>query len=366
MLKRTPLFAAHERAGARFVPFAGYEMPVQYVGLKPEHEQVRKSVGLFDVSHMGEIFVRGAKAAEALSWLVSNHVTDMTVGQARYTLMCNHDGGVVDDLVIYRLAEDAFLVCVNAANRDKDFAWMVEHNPLKDEVSFSDESDDWAQIAIQGRHAQTTLQALTELKLDDVAYYHFAADQTVAGVSGCIVARTGYTGEDGFEVFVPADGAETVWNAMLEAGAEYDAMPIGLGARDTLRLEVRYPLYGHELGDELSPFQGRLMWVTKLDKEGGFIGRDAIAARKSTDDMFLCGALLEGKRIAREEMKVLVDGEEVGFVTSGTRSPSLGQGVVLCYVKRPFHKIGTELTFDVRGREAKGTVVKGPFYKRDY
>lgn len=366
MLKRTPLYECHEEAGARFVPFAGYEMPVQYAGVKGEHLCVRQGVGLFDVSHMGEVRVTGPKATEAVSGLVSNVVSDMTVGQARYTVMCNERGGMVDDLVVYRVGENEWLICVNAANRDKDFAWMVEHNPFPQEATFTDESDAWVQIAVQGRHAEATLQPLTSHTLSELVYYHFADGLTVADVPGCIIARTGYTGEDGFEVFVPAAEGPKVWRALMKSGEAHGVQPIGLGARDTLRLEVRYPLYGHELSDDTSPRQARLMWVTKLGKEGGFIGAEAIAERKATDDTFLCGVVLEGKRIAREGMTVLVDGEPVGTVTSGTKSPSLGTAIALCYVKRPHHKIGTQLTIDVRGREAVGTVVKGPFYTRDY
>jgi aminomethyltransferase len=314
---------------------------------------------------MGEVRVHGPQAVDALERLVSNDVASMSIGQARYTLMCNHDGGVVDDLVLYRLGSHEFLVCVNAANRAKDFAWMTENNPFPGGAVFTDEGDDWAQIAVQGRHAASTLSGITDVDLPGLETYWFAHGQ-VAGVDRCLVARTGYTGEDGFEVFVPADQAGMVWDALMKAGAPYDVMPIGLGARDTLRLEVRYPLYGHELGDELTPRQARLMWVTKLDKVGGFIGADAIRASKGKETHFLTGVVMGGKRIAREGMRVIVDGEDVGWVTSGTRSPSTAQGVCLCYVRRGLGKPGTSLMFDVRGREATGTVVKGPFYKRDY
>jgi aminomethyltransferase len=364
MLARTPLYPCHEAAGARFVPFAGYEMPVQYVGLKQEHQQVRTGVGLFDVSHMGEVIVRGPEAAAALDWLVSNDIAGMQIGQARYGMLCNEQGGVVDDVVVYRLGADAFLVCVNAANRAKDFAWMREHNPFPGSVEVLDVSDDWVQIAVQGPRAQQTVQPLTSLDLAGLVYYHFA-HAAVAGIEGCIVARTGYTGEDGFEVFVPAAHGVAVWDALLEAGAPFGAMPIGLGARDTLRLEVRYPLYGHELSDAWSPLQARLGWPVKLGKPGGFLGAEAIVARREHDTHFLVGVVMDDSRIAREGMRVLHEGEEVGWVTSGTRAPTVDRGVCLCYVRRGLGAPGTQLTFDVRGREATGTVVKGPFYRRE-
>jgi aminomethyltransferase len=364
MLARTPLYDRHEAAGARFVPFAGYEMPVQYVGLKQEHLQVRSGVGLFDVSHMGEVFVRGPEAVQALEWLVSNEIGSMTIGQARYGLLCNEQGGVVDDVVVYRLGPTEFLVCVNAANRAKDFAWMTAHNPFPNSVQIVDDSDAWVQIAVQGPKAEATIQPLTSLPLAEMVYYHFAVG-AVAGVEGCIVARTGYTGEDGFEVFVPAAQGGVVWDALLAAGAPFGAMPIGLGARDTLRLEVRYPLYGHELGDELSPLQAKLTWPIKLGKPGGFLGAEAIVARRDTDTHFLAGVVMDDSRIAREGMRVLSGGEDVGWVTSGTRAPTVDRGICLCYVRKGLGAPGTQLTFDVRGREATGTVVKGPFYRRD-
>jgi aminomethyltransferase len=364
MLRRTPLFDRHVAAGARMVPFAGFEMPVQYVGVKPEHLQVRRSVGLFDVSHMGEIRFRGPKAAAALDWLVSNHAGDMANGTARYALLCNEAGGVVDDVFLYRVAEDDFLVCVNAANRAKDIAW-VQANLRADHAdgcTIEDEGDAWAQIAIQGRNGEATLQPLVDRDLSRQPARTFY-EGTVAGVAGCYIARTGYTGEDGFEVFLPAHGAGAIWDALLEAGALHGAQPIGLGARDTLRLEVRNHLYGHELDDTTSPVMARLMWVTKLDKAGGFLGADAIAARKATDTDVLVGAVIDDRKIVREGMAVLdAAGAPVGRVTSGTLAPMLDVGVALAYVPKALSEPGTRLGFDVRGRTATGVVVKGAFF----
>lgn len=363
MSLRTPFYAQHAALGARFVDFAGWEMPVQYAGLLPEHNQVRRSSGLFDVSHMGEVRVAGARAGEALSWLLTQDVAATAIGQAQYNLMCNDRGGIVDDVITYRRAADEFLVCVNASNRAKDFAWMVEHNPFPGDVVFEQQSDDWAQVALQGPDAATILQSLTDTDLAAIKNYRFA-EGTVAGIRGCIIARTGYTGEDGFEVFAPATDAAPLWSAILEAGAPYGTQPIGLGARDTLRLEARMHLYGHELSDEISAFQAGLGRVVKLDKPGGFLGRDAQIARRDADTHVLAGAVLAGKRIVRDGMAVIADGRAVGTVTSGTMSPTLGKGICLFLVERAFSEPGTRLTFDVRGKEEFGLVHAGPFYKR--
>lgn len=364
MTKRTPLYDLHAAAGARFVPFAGFDMPVQYTGLQAEHRTVRDAVGLFDVSHMGEVRVRGPKAGQALDWLVTQKVSDLEVGQARYGMMCNAEGGVVDDVVVYRLGAEDFLICVNAANRDKDWAWLTANNPHPDDAVMTDEGDDWVQIAVQGPLSPPTMQAITELPLTELGYYRIAP-ATVAGVADCFVARTGYTGEDGFEVFVPAAGGPAVWTALMEAGAPHGCVPVGLGARDTLRLEAKLPLYGHELTDESTPRMARLMRFVDDDKPGGFLGLDAMVARRENDQYFLGGLVLEGKRIAREGMAVKnEDGVVVGRVTSGTKSPTLGAGIALAYLKRGFGKPGTRLVIDVRGREASAVVHKGPFYKR--
>jgi len=360
MSKRTPFHAHHLGAGARMVEFAGWEMPIQYAGVRKEHRQVRDSVGLFDVSHMGQVRVKGQGAASALSWLLTNDVRAVQPGEAQYSVMCNPAGGCVDDVFAYRIGQEEFLVVVNAANVGKDFRWMLENNP-DPQVEFTDESLRWALLAIQGPDAVRVVGDLTKADISSLGRRRFLTAR-FSGVAGCIVARTGYTGEDGFEVYVPAAAASGVWPAVMDAGAEYGICPVGLGARDTLRLEVKNCLYGHELTDEISPLQARLGWVTKLDKPGGFLGRDAVLARRSTDTHWLAGVVLD-KRIAREGMVVSRAGEAVGWVASGTQSPTLGKGIALVYVARPNGRPGTELTVDVRGREARCTVVKGPFYK---
>ncbi|MBW1877861.1 MAG: glycine cleavage system aminomethyltransferase GcvT, partial [Deltaproteobacteria bacterium] len=294
---------------------------------------------------------------------LSNDVGALGVGHAQYHVMCNERGGAVDDLFVYHVAEEAYLVVVNAANHVKDFSWMVAHNPISDGATFTDVSNAWSLLAVQGPDAERTLQPLVEADLSSVESRGLVG-AVVAGVPGCVVARTGYTGEDGFEVFAPAESVRPLWGAILEAGASFDILPCGLGARDTLRLEVRNPLYGHELTDETSPFQAGLGFAVALDKPGGFLGADALRRRKGNEPERLVGIVLEGKRIARDGMDVLHEGKVVGKVTSGTRSPSLGKGICLAYVRRDLARPGTRLVVDVRGREASGEVIRGPFYIR--
>jgi aminomethyltransferase len=361
-LRRTPFHARHVASGARMVPFAGWDMPVQYRGITGEHVAVRTKVGLFDVSHMGEIRVRGPKAAAALQWLLSNDVDKLAPGQAQYNGLCNHRGGMVDDVFAYRVAEDDFLVCVNAANRDKDFAWFSEHLPHRDGCTLVDEGDRWAQVAIQGPRGVDVAAALCPADVAALPRHRFV-EAPFAGIAGCVVARTGYTGEDGFEVFLPADSAEPAWDRILEAGAAHGIEPIGLGARDTLRLEAGNVLYGHEKDDDTSPLQARHGWITKLKKPGGFLGTHAIAARRDTDPTRLAFLGFEGKRIARDGMPVMSGGRQVGRVTSGTFAPFVGKPIALAMVEKDLAAVGTSLVVDVRGNEAPCAVVES-FYKR--
>jgi aminomethyltransferase len=363
-LLRTPFFSFHEAAGARLIDFGGWEMPVQYEGIIAEHERVRTGVGLFDVSHMGEVRFRGAKAIAAIDHLVTNRCSDLVDGQARYSPMCRPSGGIVDDLIVYRMAEDDVLVCVNAANRDKDFDWMVANNPFPGDVEITAEHDAWAQVAVQGRHAEKLLQKLTSVDLSAIRYYGFGQG-TVAGVAGCVIARTGYTGEDGFEVFLPTAGADAMWPALMDAGAGFGLQPIGLGARDTLRLEARMLLYGNDMDDERTPLEAAIAWAVKLDKPD-FIGRDALVAQREARPRQRLVGLVVDKRIARHGNPVEVDGEPVGVVTSGTKSPTLGQNIALAYVPLRLSRPGTRLQIDIRGRKADAEVVQGAFYQRDY
>ncbi len=365
-LRRTPFHHFHVQAGARMVDFGGWHMPIQYTGLRQEHLACRASLGLFDVSHMGEVRVRGARALEAVRGLVTNDL-DIAIGQAQYSPMCQPDGGIVDDLIVYRLADDDVMICVNAANRAKDFAWMVDHNPLPDDVSFEDQGDAWAQVAIQGRNAEAALQKLTDVDLSAIKYYQ-VAQGSVAGVDGCIIARTGYTGEDGFEVFLPVAGADTLWPAVVEAGqgfAEGDLQLIGLGARDTLRLEARMCLYGNDIDATTSPLEAGLGWTVKLDGPD-FVGKQALVDQKAAGLTRRLVALVVERRIARPHCPILADGQVVGEVTSGTKSPSLDSSIALGYVPRRLARPGTAVQVDVRGKLADAVVHKGTFYKRPY
>ncbi len=363
-LRRTPFYAFHNAAGARLIDFGGWELPVQYEGLIQEHRRVREQVGLFDVSHMGEVRIRGPRALEAVDRLVANTITDLVDGQARYTPLCNDRGGIVDDLIVYRVAVDDILICVNAANRDKDLAWMRERNPFPKGAEVVDEHDRWAQVAVQGPAAEATLNAITDADLSAVAYYHFV-EGTVAGVSGCIIARTGYTGEDGFEVFLPAAGAAALWPAILDAGAAHGIAPIGLGARDTLRLEAKMMLYGADMNDDTTALEAALGWAVDLDKDVDFVGKAALVAQKAArPDRRLVGLIVD-KRPARAHCAVLHGDEVVGEVTSGTKAPTLGKNIALAYVPRRLARPGTVFEIDIRGRSRVPAVVhRGPFYKR--
>lgn len=363
-MARTPFFDRHVSAGGRMIDFGGWELPVQYkAGILAEHRRVREQLGLFDVSHMGEVRVTGPGAHDAVRHLMSNDM-DIVDGQCQYTLMCNHQGGVVDDMIVSRVAHDEFFICVNAANRAKDFDWMVAHNPLPQTARFTDESEQWAQIALQGRNAQAALQPLTPADLSALAYYHFVST-SVAGVQGCVVARTGYTGEDGFEVWLPPASAGPLWDAVVASGEGHGLLPIGLGARDTLRLEAAMCLYGNDLDDHTTPLEAGLGWAVKL-QAGDFIGRDVLLAQRAAKpDRRLVGLEIE-KRIARPHSAILHEGSVVGEVTSGTKSPTLEVPIALGYVPRQLARPGTALTVDVRGRQAAARVVRKPFYKRPY
>jgi aminomethyltransferase len=362
-LERTPFYEFHVAHGGKLIDFGGWEMPVQFEGINKEHARVRTAVGLFDVSHMGEIRCVGPQALEAVQGLITNDAGALAIGQALYTPMCNHRGGIVDDLLVYRVGEAEFFLVVNAANIAKDFAWMVENNPCPQGAGFVDESSSWAQLAVQGPRAQAVVQRLVDHDLSTIAYYHFVIT-TVAGISGCVVSRTGYTGEDGFEIYLPAAGAQAIWPAVMAAGREFDIAPIGLGARDTLRLEAKMCLYGNDITDDTTPLEAALAWTVKLDKPVRFIGQDVIEAQKESKPRRRLVCLEVQERIARPHMPILHDGEVVGEVTSGTRSPTLGTNIALGYVPLRFARPGSELEIDVRGRMAKAVVVKPPFYKR--
>ncbi len=359
-LERTPLADLHREAGARMVPFAGWEMPVQYRGVIDEHRAVRERAGLFDVSHMGEIRVRGPRAEAALQRLTPNDVAKLTPGRAHYSGLLTERGTYVDDLLVYRLASDDFLLVVNAANRSGDLAWVQDR--IGGEVEVVDESDRWALLALQGPRAAEILAPLTDVDLGSLRYYGFARG-AVDGLSG-IVSRTGYTGEDGFELYLPSEAAAPVWRRLLETGADHGLEPAGLGARDTLRLEAGMALYGHEIDDTTTPWEAGLGWVVKLDS-GDFVGREALARQKEKGpERKLVGFEVVGRGIARDGHGVLVGGEEAGRVTSGTWSPTLEKALGMAYLPVATSETGREIELEVRGRRLPGVVADLPFYRR--
>jgi glycine cleavage system T protein (aminomethyltransferase) len=359
-MNRTPLYTAHRRAGAKMVEFAGWEMPVQYTGVIEEHQAVRRHAGLFDVSHMGEIEVRGEGALDLCQRVSANDVARMSAFQAQYNLLLNERGGVVDDVIFYRLEPSVFFICVNAANSDKDYHWIREHAGANVEVE--NVGARYAQLALQGPLAAKMLQPLTALNLDEIEPFHFAfAD--VATIR-CLVARTGYTGEDGFELYCDGANAERLWSTLLEAGSPEGLVPVGLGARDTLRLEKAYPLYGHELDDSTTPLEAGLTWVTKFSKPS-FIGREALLRQKEAGiARRLVGLELLDPGIARSGYELFKDGRSIGRVTSGTKSPSLGKSIALGYVASEESRIGNVVEVEIRGRRVQSKLVSIPFYRR--
>ena len=361
-MKQTALHQQHIDLGGRMVEFSGWHMPVQYTGLADEHNTCRSAIGLFDVSHMGEVVVRGKGALAFLNGLVTNNVSRIVDGQAQYNVMCQPDGGCVDDLIIHRKGPDEFFICVNASNTDKDFAWIRDHAPQG--VSVENESPAWSQIAIQGRHAAAVVARLTDTALDAIKYYWFA-EGLVLGKEA-LIARTGYTGEDGFELYVPWDHGPAVWRACLDAGQPYGIKACGLGARDTLRTEMKFPLYGHEISETLNPLEAGLGWVVKMDK-GDFVGRASLMALKEKGlGRTLVGLKTAGRGVPRQGYVVERDGRAVGIVTSGTHSPSLNHGIAIAYVDAASAGHGTKLDVVIRDQRVPHEVVPTPFYKRPY
>lgn len=358
MAKRTPLYEEHIKLGARMVDFAGWDMPVQYVGLVEEHKNVRSNVGLFDVSHMGEIFFRGPDALQTLQYLTTNDVSKLKKSQAQYTLLPNAEGGIVDDIIIYCLEENQeYLVCANASNVDKDFEWMRKHNKG---AQIENESENWGQIAIQGPKAFSLLTKIFGNEVNDIKPFH--CEKFNFEDSKVIIAHTGYTGEKGVEVFVPRSKTVLLWQKLLQEGAADDVQAIGLGARDTLRLEMKYSLYGHEITDETSPIEAGLGWVVKFDK-GDFIGREKmLAVKEAGPKRKLIGFKLLERGIPRGDYKLFsTEGKEIGFVTSGTMSPSLDEPIGIGYVETSLSAIGTQIMVEIRNRKVKAEVVKTPF-----
>ena len=358
-LSRTPLHDVHTALGGRMVPFAGYAMPVQYPGgIRAEHAAVRTAAGLFDVSHMGEFTVRGPQAGDFVQYMTVNDVTRVAAGQAQYSALCNERGTILDDLLVYRF-EDRIVLVVNASNRERDWLWLTEHAAGFD-VDLADDSDDIALIALQGPASAAILTPLTRVDLDAVGYYRFAQGE-VAGAEA-VVSRTGYTGEDGFELYLPAGAAAGVWNALSEAGEGHGLVPAGLGARDSLRLEMGYALYGNDLDEEHTALESGLAWIVKLGA-GDFIGRSALAAQKERGvARRLTGIRLTERGFPRPGYPLVRGGEDVGTVTSGVSSPSLGYGVALGYLPVDAARPGTEVGVRIRNRVIAGLTARPPFY----
>lgn len=357
-MKNTPLTALHEKLGAKMVPFAGYAMPVQYAGLKEEHRAVRENVGLFDVSHMGEIDLRGPRALEAANRVLTQDLTKIEDGQACYGLLCREDGMILDDVVAYRIHAEHVLVCINAANREKDVAWVRKN--CSDLADVADVSDHYAQIAVQGPSAAELISRLYGDRTASVGRFRF--DRVDRGAATHIVARTGYTGEDGFEIYLPAAGAPELWEDLLESGQSLEVQPAGLGARDSLRLEMKFPLYGQDIDETTHPYEAGLGWTVKLKKDD-FIGRAALAELKAKGpSRKLVGLRMMDRGIARHGYDVQKDGAKVGHVTSGTMSPSLGFAIAMAYVPADAAAVGTELEVLIRGKAAPAQVVSTPFY----
>jgi aminomethyltransferase len=358
VVRRTPLYDAHRALGARMVDFAGWEMPVQYTGIIDEHTAVRTRAGLFDVSHMGEIDVRGAGALAACQYATANDVGRLRDGQAQYTLLLTPAGGIVDDVILHRRTAEHFFFCVNASNRARDLVHLQEYVRGAEVI---DRSDDYALLALQGPRASAILARLTAVELARIARFAFA-DGAVAGRDATL-AHTGYTGEDGWEIYCAPDDAAALWQAILDAGRPERISPAGLGARDTLRLEAALPLYGHELSEATNPFEARLAWGVRMEK-GDFVGRSALETQRQRGlQRCLVGVELREAGVPRAGYRLLREGRAVGEVTSGTKSPTLGKGIALGYVERAASDVGTALAVEIRGRGVAAQVVRVPFYR---
>ncbi|MEM9362370.1 MAG: glycine cleavage system aminomethyltransferase GcvT [Bacteroidota bacterium] len=360
-MKNIALTGVHEALGAKMVPFAGYNMPVSYEGVNAEHETVRKSVGVFDVSHMGEFLIEGPKALELIQKVTSNDASKLTVGKAQYSCLPNETGGIVDDLIVYQIKEETYLLVVNASNIEKDWAHISTYNEGID-AEMRNISDDYSLLAIQGPKAVEAMQSLSSVDLAEIKFYNFVVGD-FAGIEHVIISATGYTGSGGFEIYCKNSEVEQVWNKVLEAGADFGIKPIGLAARDTLRLEMGYCLYGNDIDDTTSPLEAGLGWITKFTKD--FVNSEALAAQKEAGvTRRLVGFQLMERGIPRHGYAIVdADGNPIGNVTSGTMSPSLEKGIGLGYVTKDFSKADSEIFIQIRKKQVPATVIKLPFYK---
>ena len=361
-MKNTALSNVHEELGAKMVPFAGYNMPVQYEGVNLEHKTVREGVGVFDVSHMGEFILTGPESLDLIQKVTSNDASVMTEGRAQYSCMPNGKGGIIDDLIIYRFNDEKYLLVVNASNIDKDWNWISSHNTF--DCQLRNVSDDYSLLAIQGPKAVEAMQQLTHVNLSEINYYHFEVN-TFAGIDNVIISATGYTGSGGFEIYCKNDAAEEVWKKVFEAGADYGIKPIGLAARDTLRLEMGFCLYGNDIDDTTSPLEAGLGWITKLNKED-FIDKDFLTKQKEegTSRKLVAFEMID-RGIPRHDYPIQnASGEVIGRVTSGTMSPSMQKAIGLGYVTKTDSEIETEVFIEIRNKAVKAKIVKLPFYRK--
>jgi aminomethyltransferase len=360
-LKITPLYQIHKELHAKMVPFAGWDMPVQYTSVIEEHLAVRKSCGLFDVSHMGEIEVSGTKATEAVQSITTNDASILNDGQVQYTLLCYPNGGVVDDVTLYKFSDTRYMFCVNASNTEKDFNWIKEN--AGSIANIKNLSNDFGQIALQGPLSQEVLQNTCNIDLSLIRYYHFK-NVNLFGIE-VVISKTGYTGEDGFEIYTPWDATITIWQRLMEAGNTFNIKPIGLGARDTLRLEMGFPLYGNELNENTTPLEAGLHKFVTLDK-GHFIGKDALVKQAGQGiNKKLVGLKMMEPGIPRSHYKIFAKDRIIGEVTSGTMSPFFGKAIGMGYVETAFSSIETELAVEIRSKMARAKVSKTRFYTRD-
>ncbi len=361
-MKNTALTHIHESLGAKMVPFAGYNMPVQYEGVNAEHETVRNSVGVFDVSHMGEFLISGKTALALIQKVTSNDASTLEIGKAQYSCLPNNEGGIVDDLIVYKIKEEQYLLVVNASNIDKDWNWISSHNTVGAEMR--NISEDYSLLAIQGPKAVEAMQSLTSIDLAAIKYYHFEVAD-FAGIEHVIISATGYTGSGGFEIYCKNTEVEQVWNKVFEAGKSFGIKPVGLAARDTLRLEMGFCLYGNDINDTTSPLEAGLGWITKFTKE--FTNSENLKKQKEAGvTKKLIGFELIERGIPRHDYEIVdAEGNNIGIVTSGTMAPSLGKGIGMGYVKNEFAAADTDIFIQIRNNKVAAKVVKMPFYKKE-
>lgn len=361
-LKRTPLYELYREYGGKTIDFGGWDLPVQFSSIKEEHEAVRTKAGLFDVSHMGEIEVKGINSLDFLQKMLTNDVSKIQVGKAQYSAMCYENGGTVDDLLTYKLGENHYLLVVNASNIDKDFAWLASH--VEGEVELSNLSSDYAQLALQGPLAEETLKKISSDKIAELGYFQF--QQTAVSGKEVLVSRTGYTGEDGFEIYCSKDDAAYLWQEILDAGKESGVVPCGLGARDTLRFEATLALYGQELSKDISPLEAGIGFAVKLNKDADFIGKAALKEQKESGLLRkLVGIEMIDRGIPRHGYKVYANGTVIGEVTTGTQSPTLKKNIGLALISSVYTEIGKEVEVEIRGKLVKAKVTATPFYKKN-